>query len=309
MSCNICQSATPKTYVCEEKMFGFKNTFTYAECSFCGSLQIDEIPVNIADYYPPYYYSFTQKIPKLERLPFFKRLFAGIRIRKKYKQDRELFRYLKEIDTSVDDRILDVGCGNGLLICELFNQGFENVEGVDFFLPNEVDHGFNVKVHKKEVDDMPHDKYDLVMMHHVLEHMPEQQETLRSIRKVLKDNGCLMIRIPIIGEAWDTYRENWVQLDAPRHLIIHSVQSLHILAEQTGFEVRKTIYDSTSFQFLGSELYQKGLPLFVKESNYEPYPFDTLFLEKEIQEFENRAKELNMNHRGDSAAFYLYKKN
>jgi len=308
MNCQLCHSAPAAKYTFEENMFGFKHQFNYLECSSCGSLQIDKIPKNLSDYYPSYYYSYTLKTKTLKRLPFFKRLFAGMRIQKKYRQDGELLRNLKEINTKVTDKILDVGCGSGLLICELFNQGFENIEGVDVFLPDEIDHGYGVKVYKKEVDEMPRKAYDLVMMHHVLEHMPEQQKALNSIYNVLKNDGCLMIRIPIIGEAWKIYRENWVQLDAPRHLFIHSVQSLMILAEQTGFEVRKTIYDSTSFQFWGSELYKLGLPLFSKELEYEAYPYKEVFSAEQIQGFEGRAKELNDKHQGDSAVFYLYKK-
>ncbi len=309
MSCKICKSATPNVYTLEEQMFGFKGAFKYIECSLCGCLQINEVPEDLEKYYPPYYYAYNPETPTLKRLPFFKRLFAGTRIKKKYKNGTKLFRYLKEINASVNDRILDFGCGNGLLICELFNQGFENVEGVDMFLPNEVNYGFGVNVHKKEVAELPHNSYDLVMMHHVLEHMPEQQKALLDVYRVLKDEGCLMIRIPVIGEAWEKYRENWVQLDAPRHLFLHTVQSLNILAEQTGFEVRKTFFDSSSFQFLGSELYERGIPLFSKEDNYNLYSFDKLFSTEEIRDFESRAQELNKAHRGDSAVFYLYKSN
>lgn len=247
MICKICQSSASKVYSFEEKMFRFEGSFDYFECSSCGCLQIDEMPDDIARYYPPYYYSYTQTSPQLKRLPFLKRLFAGVRIKKKYKKGVPLLRYLREINTSVNDRILDVGCGKGLLICELFNQGFENAEGVDIFLPEQVDHGFGVKVHKKDVSELPHATYDLVMMNHVLEHMPEQQKALRDVYGVLKSKGCLMIRIPVLGEAWDLYQGNWVQLDAPRHLFLHTVKSLELLALQTGFEVRKTLFDSSSF--------------------------------------------------------------
>lgn len=192
MVCKICQSAESKEYIFEEKMFGFKGSFNYFECSSCGCLQIDKMPEDIARYYPPYYYSYTQNSPELKRLPFLKRLFAGIRIKKKYKKGVELLRYLREINTGINDKILDVGCGKGLLICELFNQGFENVEGVDLFLPEQVDHGFGVKVYKRDMSELPQATYDLVMMNHVLEHMPAQQKALLDVHGALKDKGCLM---------------------------------------------------------------------------------------------------------------------
>lgn len=307
MICKICQSPAPTVYTFHEKMFGLQGEFQYAECSACGCLQIDEMPTDIAKYYPPYYYSYTQKSPMLKRLSLFKRLFAQLRINKKYSQGTELLRYLKEINTRVNDKILDVGCGKGLLISELFNQGFENVEGVDIFLPAEVNHGFGVKVYKKELTELSPDTYDLVMMNHVLEHMPEQQKALSDVHNVLKSKGCLMIRIPVLGEAWEQYRGDWVQLDAPRHLFLHTYKSLEILAQQTGFKVQKAFYDSSSFQFLGSELYKRGIPLFSKEDNYQLYSFEKLFDHGKIKEFEDRATALNKVHKGDSAVFYLYK--
>jgi len=308
MICEICASVTSKSYTVKEQMFGFKDPFVYHECSSCGCLQIDSVPDNLAKYYPPYYYAFTSAKPTLKRLPFFKRLVAEIRIKRKYQHNLVELRYLKEIGTKVNEKILDFGCGDGSLICALFNQGFENVEGVDMFLPNEIDHGYGVKVHKKEVSELPRNSYDLVMMHHVLEHMPFQKKALHDIYKVLKKDGCLMIRIPVLGYAWERYQENWVQLDAPRHLFLHTIKSMNLLAEDTGFTIGKTFFDSTSFQFLGSEIYEQGLPLCAKEDNYDFYSYSKQFSAEEIENFEKRAKVLNIEHRGDSAVFYLYKK-
>ncbi len=307
-NCRICNSAFAKDYNFREMMFGFRDEFRYQECSSCGSLQIAELPEDIIKYYPPYYYSFTQEIPVLRRLPFFKRLFRGFRLKRKYKEDIELLKHLKPINTRINDKILDVGCGKGALICRLFNQGFENVEGVDKFLPKAVDHGYGVKVMKKELSELQSNVYDLIMMHHVLEHMDQQKEALTDCYKLLKADGCLMIRIPVIGEAWKKYKNNWIQLDAPRHFFLHTLKSMDILAKDAGFEIRQTVFDSTGFQFWGSELYIKDIPLFSTEDNNNIYPVEKVFSTAELQAFERDAEQLNLEHKGDSAVFYLYKK-
>ncbi len=309
VNCRICKAPFKKEHVLKEMMFGFKDEFLYQECSSCGCLQIKELPLNILKYYPPYYYSFTQTIAKLKRQPLFKRLVKNFRLRKIYRSNKNDFlKYLKQINTKFEDKILDVGCGKGKLICDLFNKGFENIEGVDKFVPNETDHGYGVKVMKKELLDLPHHSYDLIMMNHVLEHVDQQQKNLIDCHKLLKEGGCLLIRIPIIGEAWRIYKENWVQLDAPRHFFLHTLKSMEILANQTGFEIKKTMFDSTSFQFLGSELYQKNIPLYTAENSYQLHVFENLFNAEEIQTFEQKAEQLNREGKGDSAAFYLYKK-
>lgn len=306
--CHICEAKFSKTYTFKEKMFGFSDEFKYNECSNCGCLQIAEIPNNIDKYYPPYYYSFTQEIPTLKDHSFFKKLIVNLKVKKIYKKSPELLRYLKSIKIKPHHKILDVGCGRGQLICELYNRGFINVGGVDKFLPREINHGFGVKVLKCELSDLQSKSYDLVMMHHVLEHIEEQQKALIDCRNLLKTNGCLLIRIPIIAEVWNIYKENWVQLDAPRHFILHTIKSMGILANDTGFEIRQTVFDSTSFQFLGSELYKKNIPLFSKENNYEVYPLEKLFSKQEVLEFEEKSKLLNKHGKGDSVAFFLFKK-
>ena len=44
----------------KEMIFGFRDEFTYFECSKCGCLQIMQIPRNMGKYYPSNYYSFKK---------------------------------------------------------------------------------------------------------------------------------------------------------------------------------------------------------------------------------------------------------
>jgi hypothetical protein len=45
-----------------------------------------------------------------------------------------------------------------------------------------------------------------------------------------------------------------VQLDCPRHLAIHTSRSMEQAAGLAGLTIAKTVYDSSAFQFWGSEL-------------------------------------------------------
>jgi len=97
-----------------------------------------------------------------------------------------------------------------------------------------------------------------------------------------------------------------VQLDAPRHLFLHTLKSMEILAAGSGFKVRDVVFDSTDFQFWASEQYQRDIPLKDKRS-YALDPANSLFSPSEILRFKETARELNRNGEGDSACFYLYK--
>lgn len=305
--CRICKSPFAESLIVREMMFGFRDQFTYHQCSNCGCLQIAEFPENIDKYYPSYYYSFNAETAILKRQPFIKRLIGGLRLKKLLKKDRPALRYLKPIDIKFSDKILEIGCGKGRQICDLFNLGFENIEGVDKFIPKEIDHGFGVKILKKDIQELKNDNYDLIIMNHVLEHMPEQQEVLVNCRKLLKERGYLLVAIPIIAEAFNIYKENWVQLDAPRHFFLHTVKSMNILAKETGFEIKQTLFDSINFQFWASELYKKDIPLFPEENNRLAYPVEKFFTSAEMEDFERRSTALNLEGKGDTAVFYLYK--
>ena len=116
-----------------------------------------------------------------------------------------------------------------------------------------------------------------------------------------------MIRVPTVTSwAWRSYGVDWVQLDAPRHLFLHSLQSMNTLAEQQGFKLENVVYDSFAFQQWGSEQYKKDIALH-DENSYAVSPEKSPFSSADIREFEEHSKKLNESKSGDQAAFYLRK--
>jgi predicted SAM-dependent methyltransferase len=289
-------------------MFGTRDEYLYYECSDCGCLQIPAVPEQIDKYYPPYYYSFNSKIPRLKkkkknRIGFLDDFF----LKKKERKLRRLASiYLENADVKTHHKILDVGCGKGELICRLFNMGYENIAGTDKYLPEAVTYDFNVSVMKKNLAEIESKSYDVVMMNHVLEHMFNPEEELRECYRILKNNSFLIIRIPVKNFAWEKYRENWVQLDAPRHFFIHTIKSMQLLAERTGFNMHRIVFDSIDFQFVGSELYKKDIPLHDSQT-HKPVKLRGIFSKVQLQSFKHEAQTLNEQELGDQAIFYLYK--
>ena len=151
--CNVCQFPLTQSYTFREMMFGTRDEFKYFECTNCGCLQIASVPQEIEKYYPSYYYSFNSAPPFLKR----KRtgilsLLDNFFIKKRERRlQRTALGYLLPINIKPSNTILDVGCGKGELICQLFNMGFENVTGIDKFLPLETNYDFGVRVRKKDL--------------------------------------------------------------------------------------------------------------------------------------------------------------
>jgi hypothetical protein len=115
----------------------------------------------------------------------------------------------------------------------------------------------------------------------------------------------IVVRIPIVAsDAWEKYGIALVQLDAPRHFFLHSPESMSRLARAVGLRVVRVVYDSTEFQFFGSELYLRDGSWL---SGGSSTPDSSAFAPDEIENFRRLAVELNASERGDQAAFYLPK--
>jgi SAM-dependent methyltransferase len=201
-------------------------------------------------------------------------------------------------------RILDLGCGAGHLLLELRSQGFRNLTGVDTFITDTIRYANGLTIFKSRLEDVG-GTFDFVMLNHSFEHMPCPLDVLKRIFHLLRPGGAALLRIPLADSfAWRNYRTHWVQLDAPRHLFLHTKASIALLASRSGFTTAHIRYDSSAFQFWGSEQYARDIPL-RSPSSYAENPAASIFLPTQIADFERRAQELNERADGDQAGFFL----
>lgn len=318
MKCKICDNENGNIkYEAKEMMFGFRDKFTYFQCLKCECLQILEIPDNISKYYPNNYYSFSLYSPKglvNKTIDYIKKLRFKAAVLNKNLIGKLIYYYfpniflktLSEINITKNTSILDVGSGSGEIIYNLKNLGIKNILGIDPYIKNDIIYKNKLQIQKKTIHELK-SKWDFIMLNHVFEHLDDQLETLNSIHRLLKSNGICMIRIPIVSSfAWDKYKEKWVQLDAPRHLFLHSIKSIQLLAEKSNLVIEKIIYDSTNLQFWGSEQYIKDIPL-MDNNSYMVNEKKSIFSKKEINDYKIKALKLNNEKMGDQCAFILRK--
>lgn len=315
--CNICFNENGNTeHVAHEMMFGYKDEFIYIECANCGCVQIEHYPGNLEKYYPSNYFAFVKRdipsdncINRYFRYKWVKSALTGRGIIGKLidriRPAPELYRILRKHKIGVESSVLDVGCGNGTFLLNLYRAGFNNLLGIDPYLPQDVHYDDRLILLKKSLKDLDQ-QFDLITLHHSFEHMPEPLEVLKKLNDILMQDGLLIIGIPVIGYAWRYYGINWVQLDAPRHLYIHTTKSMEILSKKSGFIIDDVSYTSDEFQFWGSEQYLKNIPL-IDDRSYWTNPPNSIFSKKDIETFKHRALELNQKRDGDQANFFLEK--
>lgn len=299
--CKFCSSSDLSFFQATERMLGLGGNFRYAECLSCGSLQLDPIPEDLSVFYPSNYYSF---IP-LNTSDLKTRILKSIRMRAFIWLGMDwkapMYGYwLKKVHPGFSARIADVGCGNGQLLYELHAAGYSDLHGFDPFIDAEKKIAPGLTLWKKRIEDSEN-TFDLIMMHHAFEHMEDPQQVLKSCYQQLNPGGTLLIRCPVAdAEVWKQSRELWVQLDAPRHLIIPTVNGLKIKATEVGFVLNEVEFDSSDFQFWATEMYRNGEILDISKAG----KFFTMEERKSLQE---KALRYNQEGKGDQACFYLRK--
>jgi SAM-dependent methyltransferase len=290
MECIVCSAKTGREHVFREMMFGTRKEFRYWECLACGCLQIEPVPDDLGEHYPDSYHSFSTHYSAWKKW-YYRAHFAAPTLMRRLRRCSADISSVIATEPRKDWQILDVGSGAGRLVEILRSLGF-NAHGIDPFLTSEGPY-----VRRMSLQDVG-GIWDLIMFQHSLEHMQNHVEVLRCARSKLAAGGTCLVRIPIATWAWKHYGKDWVQLDVPRHLVIHTPESFRLTAESAGFQITQTVFDSNEFQFSGSELYRRDFSLHDVKSN-------GLFSSKCLRGFRAQADMLNREQNGDQAAFFL----
>lgn len=316
-ACIICSNEQNNTtHAIQELQLGLKEVFHYQLCSNCGTMQLLDVPQDLGKYYPNEdYYSFNLKLEikekpdtlrkiKTDYLLFGKQPILGGLLSIGYKMN-ELYDWVKYTKAQYNDAILDVGTGNGSLLAKLFNIGFTNLTGIDPFINESKDYG-SIKILKQDIFEVEK-QYDVVMMHHSLEHMFEPLKALQQVYKITKPGGRALVRVPIMGNyGWKTYGEFWCGVDAPRHIFIPSENGLKQLVTKAGFTIEKFYYDSFDYVIWASEQYKKGMALHDPKSHLINEK-ESMFTREQLKAFRKKMIGENAKGNGDMAAIYLYK--
>ena len=141
-------------------------------------------------------------------------------------------------------RILDIGCGRGLLM-NAFRELGHDVVGLERSDSPFIDQP-NVICGELGDIDMSAGCFDLILIWHVLEHLEEPANTLKQAKALLADDGSLFIAVPNFG-SWQSrlFGANWFHLDIPRHLFHFSEGSIRKMLVESGFKLKH--YDTFSF--------------------------------------------------------------
>jgi len=161
--------------------------------------------------------------------------------------------------------LLDVGAGTGGFLVKAKSKGWE-ICGI------EVNNEARNLATKKGVNlidkfnDLKDERFDVITLWHVLEHLPDLNETIVKLNQFLNKNGTLIIAVPNF-KSYDAryYKAYWAAYDVPRHIWHFSKKAISILFKDN-FKIHKTlpmIFDSFYVSLL-SEKHKTGKSNFIK---------------------------------------------
>jgi len=210
----------------QERLRGEASAFYLEQCLHCGQGITTPWPTEqqLAEAYSSEYYS--SETAKFNRL---------IETWTRFAARRRARSLIKKHGGGASTRILDYGCGRGILL-----NGFKQ-QGADVYGAERAGSGFEsiTDVHIANLDQLLADgeRFDIVVLWHVLEHLSLPRDDLQKISELLLPGGSLFLEVPSFS-SWQArlFGRHWFHLDFPRHLYHFTARSLQAAIQQAGFE-------------------------------------------------------------------------
>jgi 2-polyprenyl-3-methyl-5-hydroxy-6-metoxy-1,4-benzoquinol methylase len=212
-----------------------RGVFTLVRCRRCALIYLNPRPRadRIQAWYPREYCCFAQLPPPNPLM----RLFYDVLARRRA---REVLRHLPE-----DGVALDFGCGTGhwLDAVAARRRPRQRLVGID---PNEAAiaavraRGLEGHVGAEEAlaRAVAPGSVDVVLLNHVIEHVPDPRATLRALADVLRPDGVILGATPN-ASAWDAalFGASWVGWHVPRHFTVFDPRTFARLVGEAGLEL------------------------------------------------------------------------
>lgn len=162
--------------------------------------------------------------------------------------------------------LLDIGAGTGAFLRSAKDDSWQ-VTGVE---PNTTARSNSkekgITLHPSLTNLPSNLTYDVITLWHVLEHLPNLDQQIVAISKLLKNDGILIIAVPNY-KSYDAkkYKSFWAAYDVPRHFWHFSKTSIQKLFFPLGYTLIKTkpMWFDSFYVSLLSEKYKHGKPRYV----------------------------------------------
>ncbi|WP_284651030.1 class I SAM-dependent methyltransferase [Flavobacterium terrisoli] len=167
---------------------------------------------------------------------------------------------------SPNGKLLDIGAGTGDFLVVAKKDGW-NITGIE---PNAKAKGIAINkgvTFAESLAELENNSFDVITMWHVLEHVPNLDEYISELKRLIKPSGTIVIAVPNF-KSFDAnyYGKYWAAFDVPRHIWHFSKTTIEKLFSEKGMKLVEVLpmkFDSFYVSLL-SEKYKSGKMNFVR---------------------------------------------
>lgn len=241
MRCPVCEG---NTFVAGPEIFddryGEPNRYQLARCESCGHiataprLREADLPALYGTYYPRKNIGADDVVRDAAKV---RRPFAGL-LRWWNGTDNQ-----GQYSVRAGEAMLDVGCGSGVSLLEAKALGATafGIEADPNVRPIATALGLNIHFGSLRDQPFPEQRFDLVVMNQVIEHLPDPDEGLQILSERLTTNGRMVLVFPNTASFWRRLSSNrWINWHIPYHLHHFDRKSFERMARRSGLEVVRT---------------------------------------------------------------------
>lgn len=162
---------------------------------------------------------------------------------------------LEYIDHLSPGTVLDIGCGPGWLLSKMSNKWSKYGSELDTDAIRMVNDN-SIEITNQDIRDRkyPSSSFDLVIMHHVIEHLYDPISMIEEVRHILKENGILILGTPDFDSGCaKLFKSNYRMLHDPTHVSLFSCDSMHRFLRDYGFKITHVEYPFFQTRFFTVE--------------------------------------------------------
>jgi 2-polyprenyl-3-methyl-5-hydroxy-6-metoxy-1,4-benzoquinol methylase len=235
-ACPLCKSKKVYLYIKGATSWEYEGKFDFLKCIKCQLIFLYPKPKASlsSKYYPPATY--WGKDIRKERPCFDKKTWQK-EVREKYGHlYQEIFRLFL-----YPGRALDIGCGAGGFLKVLLDSGWQ-VVGSEFSKSaasySRETFGLEVKQGDFLTADFSSQKFNLIILNNVLEHLENPDAVIKKISRLLESQGIVVVVTPnsqSLGEK--IFGRDWYGLHPGRHLYLFSLPNLMLLLRRNHLKI------------------------------------------------------------------------
>ena len=241
MQCPVCGAEITRVLLRSENRHGRliqepPAEFNVYQCTVCGLVGLPDVETDelyYKQYYPQGYHS--QTAPSLLGRAW--NIFSSFLTNRKV---NIIKRYIP-----LPCSLLDVGCGNGGFLKYLDPHLFDahGLEPVKEAVEAANQAGLQVSQGNILKDSLSPERYDVVTLWHVFEHIKDPVATLNRIHAILRPGGILVMSMPNANSLASRFGgKYWFHLDSPRHLWLYNETNIKTILSSTNFTVEYRSY-------------------------------------------------------------------